>query len=337
MTVGWYVHHHGRGHVNRFLAASEVIDDAVALSSAPRPAGLDPARWVSLPLDAPADPDADPTAGGALHWVPRGHPGLRARMAAIARWIDETDPRAFVVDVSVEVAVLSRLHGVPTIWVAQRGRRADRPHQLAYSVCDAIVAPWSTAVADPEPSTLPRDRTHFVGALSRFDGRSRRAPGAHPTVLVLLGGGGHCVTPDQIASAAAGTPGWAWTVAGLPDADVSGVVNHGSAGDVWGLLNDAAVVIGSAGTNIVSETAAARRPLVVIPQVRPFDEQSSHAAALVAAGLADSRPSWPATEEWPSILRRASQWDPTRWERLHDGGAARRLAEVVDGLSCESG
>lgn len=336
MTIGWYVHHHGAGHVSRFLAASRVIDNLVALSSAVRPSSIDSSQWIALPFDAPAEPGSDPGAGGALHWAPIGHAGLRARMARIAAWIDDTIPRAFVVDVSVEVALLARLHGIPTVWIAQRGDRGDRPHQLAYAVCDAIVAPWSAAVPGSESSTLPRDRTHFVGALSRFDDRPRQARAARGTALVLLGDGGHTVTADQIAAAAAGTPEWVWTVAGLPEGDIPGVVNHGPVGDVWPLLNDADVVIGSAGTNVVSETAAARRPLVVIPQVRPFDEQRSHAAALVRAGLADSYATWPTAEQWPSILRRASLRNPDRWDQLHDGSAVQRLHDVICGVACAS-
>ena len=62
----------------------------------------------------------------AFHYAPLGHPGVRDRMAAIARWAAEADPALLVVDVSVEVALLARLLAVPTIVAAAR-RPSDGP------------------------------------------------------------------------------------------------------------------------------------------------------------------------------------------------------------------
>src|SRR3712207_8569721 len=51
-------------------------------------------------------------------------------------------PDVLVVDVSVEVALLARLLGVPVVLVAQRGRRDDDPHRRAYAAAAAVAAPW---------------------------------------------------------------------------------------------------------------------------------------------------------------------------------------------------
>ncbi len=86
MVIGWYVHHHGHGHVARFLAVQPHLrTPVVVFSSMRRPAALAPeVEWVELPTDADGfedrdgvlrDPrDADPTVRGHLHWAPHGHP-----------------------------------------------------------------------------------------------------------------------------------------------------------------------------------------------------------------------------------------------------------------------
>ncbi|MDF2492882.1 MAG: hypothetical protein K0Q58_1460, partial [Microbacterium sp.] len=82
--IGYYVHHHGRGHLHRATAIAAALGIPVTgLSSLPRPAEWT-GDWIELPLDLDdRGPDApDVTAGGRLHWVPLGVDGLRERMAA---------------------------------------------------------------------------------------------------------------------------------------------------------------------------------------------------------------------------------------------------------------
>ncbi|MDF2826049.1 MAG: UDP-N-acetylglucosamine:LPS N-acetylglucosamine transferase, partial [Mycobacterium sp.] len=79
------------------------------------------AATVTLARDDTADTVAEPTAHGALHWVPHHDTGLQERMQTIAQWVADARPAAVVVDVSVEVATFVRLLGVPVIVVAQPG------------------------------------------------------------------------------------------------------------------------------------------------------------------------------------------------------------------------
>lgn len=342
MTVGWYVHHHGAGHASRFAAVAPHLEGVVALSSLPAELvgvatadGADALHGtVRLPLDT-TDAPRDPTAHGALHWVPLGHDGLRERMAAISAWIAAARPDAFVVDVSVEVAALARLHGIPTVLVAQRGRRLDPPHRFAATSATAIAAPWTAATHLPGDG-LPDDRITFTGALSRFDGRAPAPSPARPAVLVLVGSGGHALDPARVAAAARATPEWEWHAAGaLRVGDP--VRDHGADADVWDLLQRATVVVGTAGGNVVAEVAAARRPFVCLPQDRPFAEQHRQGEALRRAGLADVHARWPAAEAWPAVLAAARTRDPQRWAALHDGHGAQRLAALVDAVAGATG
>ncbi|WP_422743122.1 glycosyltransferase [Mycobacterium sp. WMMD1722] len=323
--IGYYVHHHGRGHLSRALAVSgQLAEDAVFFSSAPRPAGLRPGDdWVQLPLDVPAEgaPPADPTAGGRLHWAPLGVDGLARRSATLLNTIATLRPRRMVVDVSVEVTLLCRLAGVPVTVMAMPGERGDAVHQLAYDVADTIIAPWSDAVYRPPWLRRHEGRTHYVGVISRFDGMSPvpTAPGRR-TGLLLAGAGGSEVPADALTQLRQAAPEHRWVAAG------------GAAGWVdalWPLLCAADVVVTHAGQSAVADIAAARVPAVVIPQRRPFDEQHATAAALGASGVAVTATAWPRTEQWRALLAATRALDPARWQRLRGRGAAGRAAAVL--------
>ena len=118
---------------------------------------------------------ADATAHDVLHWVPRHDPGLADRMAAVAGWIRRARPALVVVDVSVEIAVLGRLCGVPVVVLAMPGVRTDRTHSLAYDLADALLAPWpETAHTDGLAPVLAGE------ALGRRGAVALRRPRAGP-------------------------------------------------------------------------------------------------------------------------------------------------------------
>lgn len=318
--IGWYVHAHGRGHLQRLQCVAACLRTPVTgLSSLPRPAGWD-GDWVQLPEDPPTGADVDPTAGGTLHWAPLHHGGLRDRSAAIAAWVAEARPALVVVDVSVEVAVLVRTMGVPVVVAAMRGDRTDRAHTTAYDLADALLAPWPAELPEPWPQRW-LEKTWHVGGLSRLDGRVPSPPPDARRVAVLWGTGGSQVGLDDIAAAAAATPGWTWDDRGM----------RGTATDIWALLQDADVVVTHGGQNAVAEVAAAHRPAVIVPQERPHDEQRATGRALAAAGIALVRDTWPQAHEWLALLEAAAAQDVSQWSRWSDGKGAKRAAGLLDG------
>lgn len=322
--IGWYVHHHGQGHLQRLRSITVALSEPVTvLSSLPAPADF-AGGWVALASDLPTGCDVDVTAGGTLHWAPRHHPGLRERMATIAAWVAEHRPALVVVDVSVEVALLVRSMGVPVVVAAMRGDRRDRPHRSAYDLADALLAPWPANLPEPWPESW-LDKTWHVGALSRHDGRPREEPPGRGRVLVLWGRGGTDVSMANVAAAAAATPGWVW--------DSCGLAGGPWVDDPWPLLQAADVVVTHAGQNTLAEVAAARRPAVVVPQARPHDEQVANARALAAGGLAVVEATWPEPAAWAALLGGVSELDPAGWERWSDGGGAARAAALLDGAA----
>ncbi len=60
------------------------------------------------------------------------------------------------------------------------------------------------------------------------------------------------------------------------------------------------VIVAHCGQNAVAEIAAARRPAILVPQHRPFDEQQAMAEALRHGGLpVDVLDAWPARRRGP--------------------------------------
>ncbi|MEH3154708.1 MAG: glycosyltransferase [Gordonia paraffinivorans] len=313
------------GHAHRADSIARALDEPVTvLSSRPRPAGHAAAVWFRLPMDvAPGSESADPSAGGVVHWAPRDTPGLTARMAAIAAWVERTRPSVVVVDVSVEVALFVRLMGVPVVVMAMPGDRDDRPHTLAYDAADAIIAPWSRTVYDPSWLAARAATTAWVGSISRFDGRTRPNPDreARPTVAVLGGAGGGAVTVDDVARWQDADPRFRFRPVGA--------VGGPWTADVWPVLTSAAVVVTHAGQNAVADVAVAARPAVIVPQTRPFAEQSRTAAALAGHGVAAVRDEWPTPASIADAVDDALAHGSAGWVDLRTAGAARRAADVV--------
>ncbi len=323
-VIGWYVHHHGSGHLMRMLAVAPLLDaEVVAFSSLERPEALpDEITWIDLARDddpQPAQETADPTARGALHWAPLRHEGHRNRLAAIATELAERAVDAMVVDVSVEVTALARLLGVPTVVVAQPGVREDEPHRLGRRLADLVVAPWPVGAYGPIAGPVAE-----VGGVSRFTGRARSRAAVPGTVLVLGGRGGFDLAPAHLDAAIAATPLLTWSALG--------VAGSAWVEDPWDALCAAEVVVTAAGQNSIADLAAAGAKIVVVPQDRPFDEQEATAAALGAQGLAVVAPRHPAAHEWAGLVDAAVALRP-EWHVWRVDGAAKRMASAIRGVA----
>ena len=327
--IGWYVHHVGLGHTTRAAAvAAHLRHPVTGLGSGPAPAGW-PGPWVRLPRDDGDLPGAvDPTAHDTLHWVPRHDAGLAHRQAAVAAWLAHERPALLVVDVSVEVALLARLCGVPTAVVVLPGDRTDRAHTLAHDQAELLLAPWPAGTHERQWPQRWRRRCRPVGALSRFDDRAPVPPPGPDAsqrdrcVVVVGGAGGGAVSADLVRRAEAAAPGWRWSLR-VP----------GSPGDLWADLQGADVVVTHGGQNAVAEVAAARRPAVVVAAPRPFAEQHATAVAVDRLGIAVGLDTWPEDHHWPALLDRALRLGGAGWQRWSTGHGARDAARLVDDLA----
>ena len=147
----------------------------------------------------------------------------------------------------------------------------------------------------------------------------------------MVGGGPHAIRPADLHAAACATPGWDWHAVGLPPGPDGRVVWHGWRQDPWDLLSSADVVVSTAGDGSLAQIAAARRPAVLLPQERPFNEQVWLARSVSdAAPVALVASDWPAPEDWPGLLARAADLDGERWRGYLDGSGADRFARVLE-------
>ena len=132
--IGYYVHHVGTGHLNRAREVARVAGTAVTgLSSLPAPDDW-PGEWVQLERDDAGAPDGDahatPVPVAASTGCRWGTRDCASAWRALSSWIERARPDVLVSDVSVEVALLARLHGVRVVSVVMPGNRGDRAHRL---------------------------------------------------------------------------------------------------------------------------------------------------------------------------------------------------------------
>ncbi|MDO3400302.1 glycosyltransferase [Mycolicibacterium neoaurum] len=315
--IGYYVHHHGYGHLARAMSITERMTRPVTvLTSRDVPQDNPFTEVIVLPRDDGADTVHESTAHGALHWAPHFDTGYTARMNAIADWVRDARPEAVVVDVSVEVATFARLLGIPVVVIALPGNRTDAPHTLVHTLADRIIAAWPRELRIPEWLRPHDDKTVYVGGISRFDGRRVPARVSTGNIVVLSGAGGS----DSAQTTGDGSAEWTW---------LGG--QHGDwVSDPWPHLAGADVIITHAGQNSIADTAAAGRPAIVIPQRRPFDEQHTTATVLDRHGLAAIAFEWPAPEGWGELIRRAYGIGGEQWQRWRVHGAAGRAAAAIE-------
>jgi UDP-N-acetylglucosamine:LPS N-acetylglucosamine transferase len=321
--IGYYVHHHGRGHLTRAMSICAHLPHPVTVLSSLALSEFPGVDTVRLPRDDSATVVHDPSANGSLHWAPLHDNGLRERMLAITEWVAAARPDVMVVDVSVEVAMLVRLLGIPVVVIAMPGDRTDAAHELVYRAAEHIVAAWPRQLYEPHWLRKHSAKTSYVGGISRFDGRVPTvATSDHrPTVLVLDGAGGSKIDMTTVLRCAAEVPDFQWStlgVAGGPWVD-----------DPWPALCSADVVVSSAGQNSVADIAAAGRPAVIVAAERPFAEQRATADALERGGLAVATQAWPRAQEWPSLIEKASSLAPEAWTHWQTRGAAARAAAQI--------
>lgn len=304
--VAYYAHHVGSGHLRHAYNVARHPDFEVMVMSgaAPHvhfdnfvPLGSDFVEGYQQPLGAP------------FHYIPVGHDNVKQRGFQIVDALTKFNPDVVITDVSAETAALAKLCGYPTIVRLMHGDRTDRAHTDMFDLADGIIAYFGEAI-DPSVNPEWKAKTTFAGMLTLFP-KAQAAVDGGVTVLTSLGGKG--VDLASISEAAATTPEVTWTVVGHTQGSVDGKnVN------VVGLVDDpdpylvgADLVVTSTGHNAVRAAINARRPMVLVPEKRMYDEQLRFAEALHGAfGIPLAR-SW-GDLDWSSVLHQAKTQKPDR-------------------------
>ncbi|MGB3167100.1 MAG: glycosyltransferase [Alteraurantiacibacter sp.] len=346
----FFAHHQGRGHANRIMAMLEHIPETrpvIIMTAAPSQFDDRPrsATVVELPnmIGAPSRSPAlhDQSTPEMMHCVPLGVEEMRQHMGLIAQTLREADPALFVIDVSAEIALLSRIMSVPAVTIRMHGDREDVGHVAGYEACVAMLAPFDERIEqDSYPGPL-RDRTFYTGGLcttraplrDKAEARSRLGLADDQIVTLVIAGGGGSGTPyAPLTVAARAEPDTLWLVAGPVhreghETDFGNLRELGWIDNLTEYLCAADRVIASAGDNTVHEIARAGKPFLCIPEWRYFDEQQAKARELRRLGAAVYRETWPASiPEWQRALVETDGLDTGILASLHSEDAARKAA-----------
>lgn len=354
-AIGFFVHHQGRGHAKRCEAIVSHLGDRpiTILSADPSLFGNldDRVRMVELPNmigDAPRTPALfEEATPDALHCVPLGSPLMRRNAGRIARFLDEEDPALFVVDVSAEWSVLSRLLSVPSVSMRLHGDRADIGHDAAYQSSVGILAPYDEALEQDDYPDWARRKTFYAGLCTtttpvpgKAEARAALGlPDDRKIILTVSGGGGTGAPWAPLTMAARALPDALWLAVGPihregHETEFANLQHLGWVPDVTNYLAAADVVVASAGDNTVHEIARVGRPYLCIPEWRYYNEQTCKGAALAAIDAAHVRPTWPGSlAQWRSAIAAAEAVDLSRQRALYQPDAARAIAEYLDGLA----
>ena len=352
--IAFFAHHQGRGHANRIMAIMEHIPatrPVTIMTAAPSQFDERPreADIIELPnmIGAPSRSPAlhDQPTPGMMHCVPLGVDEMRRHMGRIAATLQDIDPALFVIDVSAEIALLSRIMSVPAVTIRMHGDREDTGHVAGYEACVAMLAPFDERMEQASYPEALRSRTFYTGGLcttrdplrERAEARARLGLDAErPVTLVIAGGGGSGTPYAPLTVAARAEPETLWLVAGPVhreghETDFGNLRELGWIDNLTDYLCAADRVIASAGDNTVHEIARAGKPFLCIPEWRYFDEQQAKARELARLGAAVMRETWPASNpEWQKALAETDALDTSILSSLHDEDAARKAAHWLE-------
>ncbi|QPH40890.1 glycosyltransferase [Pedobacter endophyticus] len=294
-NIAFYVHHHGAGHMMRTLAIAKMLPGfGITLMGSNLKAYADriPPEYnmVNLPMDTPEDDDLDfkPLDPQGLHYAPLNIRRQRERVNLMTDFFKSTFPLLLVVDVSVEVAMLATLCGVPFITVKQHGNRNDLPHLQAYHNAVGLLAPYPEKMKDNDAPWILA-KTFFAGGISRYQPQPDEAKLTNKQIAIVIGRGGTSINIPFIQHLAKTCAEWHFNILGnleLTEHDYKNVSFLGNVTDPKAILARCAIVIGNAGHNTVMEVAALSKRFIVIPEERPFDEQVVKAEILRKLNLA---------------------------------------------------
>ncbi len=274
---------------------------------------------------------AEPTPQ-VMHCVPLGLAEMRRTMRTILDHLDDRGVGLFVVDVSAEIALLSRIASVPG-GADPHARRPlrHRPCRLLRSLRRHARPLRRAAGAGRLPPAPEGQDLLLRGLCTTLDAvpdkaEARRRLGLDPAreIIVTVTGGGGSGTPyAPLTVAARAAPDALWLTLGPThreghETDFSNLRELGWVPGVTDYLAAADIVIASAGDNTIHEVARVGAKLVVMPEWRYFGEQTRKAEALVKLGAAVTAPAWPGDlQGWQQLLAEARALDGETIRTLH--------------------
>lgn len=338
----YYVHHHGSGHIMRAIAIAKAfpVDSTITFM------GSDLKRYakqipdhiacVHLPMDTGTthENQSETQTVSFLHYAPLLVPGLLHRNLFMIDFFRENPTTLFIVDVSVEVTLLARLCGIPTVIIRQSGKRTDTAHRIAYESAELIIAPFS-ANLDAAHDNPAVDKTCYAGGFSRYTGmkidplRSQKND-----VAVFIGQGGSNIDLSLIQHIRnkINSDIKIHIIGELFDqVQLENTYYHGHVAWPEEILSACDVVICNAGHNTVMELADLQKKMICIPAKRPFDEQIKKALYLEEVGCAIVVLEENIyTNDWELSLVRARRIDIEKLTKITNARAIKTIKKALE-------
>lgn len=342
VNIAFYVHHHGSGHLMRTLQIiNELKNHPVILMGSGLSKLKDLPKHVSLvhlPLDIQTsgekgiDEENPPTD---FHYAPLGIRGIRERVLIMTEVFAKAYPLILIVDVSVEVSMIARLAGIPTIIMRQHGNRTDPAHELAYRSAELLIAPFSKSMYIGKKDDAYR-KTFFAGGFSRFDNINVPDIVDKKMVCILVGQGGTSLNTKIIEYIAQCCPTYCFHIIGLKESNNSNITNvtfHGKIDNPIHLVSKANIIIGNTGHNTVMEVAALKKRFIGIPENRPFDEQVSKGESIRhITGVKIIYPNQLLSANWHSLIT-GLQAQTVDWQGIIDSNAVKEISKKISSIA----
>lgn len=344
MHLGYYIHHHGKGHLNRAKTLASKMDLPMTVMgsnvrledwSAIKDCNVLPLPDDSIVKNIPLNRDKGTSS---LHYSPLYSRNICYRFRLIADWVDQVKPTAVIVDVSSEVTQFFRLLGVPVLSIRQHGDRTDNPHLIGYESAFKLLASYPEELEQDNVLDWIKAKTIYMPGFSRYSSHtltkemsrtSLGLPFDRKIVVVINGNGGDSINLPKVINKANKSKDWYWIVVGkiepkeiiIPE----NVLVAGWVEDTFAYLKSADVIVASSGHNTVMEIGSARVPYIAIPETRPFDEQLNKALVLEKKGLCKVMVELPDKEDLEESLAQ----DVSLWSKIINASGVEQACSII--------
>lgn len=327
-VIFYFVHAHGNGHQATFSMLYpklsvffEVIAITTNTSITSRLQNTYQVQVIELPPKYPANYEIpEHTFSKAFEVTPYVQEAAeRAKSMADAILLHK--PKAFYCDGVPELAILVRGMGVPVVLVHLPGNISNDPTQLfAHELADHIIAhfPFILEQSDDKYST----KTFYSGYMSRYDCSkfNRNISANIHQVSILLG---YDNWDQAIVKKMTQDLDTRFTIIGNKQRyDLGKNCNQlGMVKDISQAINGD-LVISAAGQNTVAELLSLNKRLILLPEVRPYEEQEVHARMLSDQKIALLGEENFNAEQWQMLLQRAKAFTPADKNLVNINAAA---------------
>ena len=285
--IGYYAHSHGLGHCNYASLFAEVFGMHLSVFTDRDYHFVPSVDVVRLDNENPDGTEFDRdrfAVPRALHYAPVHMRKITRRNQLILEAILARKLELLIIDVSVEMAMLARVSSVPYAYVRLPGIRNDTAHLNAFEGASFLLAYFPEELEDEGTPGWIRDKTVYLGFLSRFNTGNRNSPMPEEyegslklRLLHLTGFGGNSAVDfgkltDRYTIFSVGP-------FRLPQRK-KGITQIGVVDSTRPYIEHADVVLAASGLNTTSEILSLRKRFIAQADPRPYGEQECTARNL---------------------------------------------------------